>query len=128
MWVRIPPSAPNIMPPPMDTGQWLLTTGKSVRVVPGVPNFKGVRTMDANKLLKLSTIDYTIQPSCGLCIYSKFPNNDWGTCSRHVYDHLKHDGTHNLSIHRLGNCSKFTFSKEKAEGMEHYDQFIIKGV
>ena len=84
--------------------------------------------MDANKLTKLSTVDYSIQPSCGLCIYSAFPNNDWGLCAKHAYDHQKHDGMHKLSIHRLGTCPDFVFSEKKAQGMEHYEQFIIKGV
>ena len=82
--------------------------------------------MDKNKLETLSDINYTIQPSCGLCIHALFPNNDWGLCSKHSYDHMKHDGTHKLSIHRLGSCDKFVFSPEKAAGMEHYDEFIQK--
>lgn len=81
--------------------------------------------MDQKKLEKLIDIDYTIKPSCGLCVYSAFANSDWGTCSLHRYDHEKHDGDrHKLSIHRLGYCSKFTFSQKKAQGMEHYEQFF----
>ncbi len=80
--------------------------------------------MDANKLKKLQDIDYTIKPSCGLCVYASFPNNDWGLCAKHEYDHKKHDGMHKLSIHRLGSCSEFVRSTKRTQDMQHYNEFF----
>lgn len=80
--------------------------------------------MDANKLKKLQDIDYAINPSCGTCVYSSFPNNDWGLCANHEYNHMKHDGIHKLSIHRLGSCPKYLISEKKTGDMQHYKEFF----
>jgi hypothetical protein len=63
--------------------------------------------MDANKLKVLQNLKYHILPVCGLCMYAKF-ENDWGTCRKHEYDHLKHtQQKRNLSIHKFGTCDQF---------------------
>ncbi len=64
--------------------------------------------MDANKLVKLKVIGYTIRKACGNCVHSLFPNpnTDWGTCYKHTYEHLKHSNQkRQLSIHRSGVCA-----------------------
>ena len=81
--------------------------------------------MDAKKLDKLISIGYKINPCCGLCDHSYFPHNEWGVCLNHRYDHLKHDGIHNLSIHCTGLCEKdFVFKEKKLSGMNHYREFF----
>lgn len=69
-----------------------------------------MRPLDANKLVKLKVIGYKVRQTCGNCVHSFFPNQrtDWGTCSKHQYDHLKHsDQTRQLSINRFGRCDTY---------------------
>ena len=69
--------------------------------------------MDANKLVKLKLIHYQVRQTCGNCVHSFFPNRqtEWGTCSKHTYDHLKHsDEKRQLSIHRFGWCDDYATS------------------
>lgn len=80
--------------------------------------------MDQNKEQKLRDIGYEINQVCGLCKYSLFPNNDWGTCSLHVYDHKKHDGIHQLSIHKLGYCPEFSQDSVMTQPLIHYQEFF----
>ncbi len=69
--------------------------------------------MDANKLVKLKVINYQVRQTCGNCVRSFFPSRhtDWGTCSHHTYDHLKHSDTNRqLSIHKSGRCDDYSKS------------------
>jgi hypothetical protein len=64
--------------------------------------------MDSNKLKVLQEVGYRINRCCGLCKYGWFPKTDWGTCEVWKYEHEKHsDASRQLSIHKLGVCSKF---------------------
>lgn len=64
--------------------------------------------MDANKRQVLEDIGYRIQPTCGGCSHSSFPSDEWGTCDRHSYEHLKHTGERrHLSVHSSGYCPWF---------------------
>lgn len=66
--------------------------------------------MDENKLKKLRSIDYVIQPTCETCVHGDFKGKAqvFGTCKIHTYDHLKHsDSTRQLSIHAHGHCSEY---------------------
>ena len=62
--------------------------------------------MDANKLMKLQDIGYTIHRCCGLCQHGVFAGKaDFGTCALLTYDHLKHtEANRQLSINRYGVC------------------------
>jgi hypothetical protein len=65
--------------------------------------------MDANKEKKFQELDYRIQRSCQLCKFASFrQQSNWGKCSKHTYDHLKHsDSNRHLSIYRSGVCPDF---------------------
>jgi len=80
--------------------------------------------VDQNKAQKLVDIGYRIRPACSLCVFSCFPQNDWGTCEQHTYDHLKHDGTHQLSIHKTGSCSEFQPDYVELNLLQHYRAFF----
>ena len=80
--------------------------------------------MDQHKAQKLVEIGYTIKPCCALCIFSFFPQNDWGLCETHTYDHQKHDGTHQLSVHKTGSCAQFEPDQEELSTMRHYREFF----
>lgn len=82
--------------------------------------------MDENKLKKLRSINYSINPSCGTCIHSYFTcESDWGTCSKHSYNHNKHTvKARSLSIHRAGSCPDFQMSNDKENSMSHYREFF----
>lgn len=65
--------------------------------------------MDKNKLNVLHAIDYTIKRTCATCNYAEFPNNNWGLCHLHRYQHEKHTGElRDLSINKLGYCKSYT--------------------
>ena len=61
---------------------------------------------DENKFKKLREIGYNIPVTCGLCTYALIPRDqDWGTCRKHLYTHLKHSGPdREMSIVRYGTC------------------------
>ncbi len=82
--------------------------------------------MDLNKLAKLHEIEYKINCVCGLCEWSIFPYNEWGTCELYTYDHLKHSAeTNQLSIHKFGSCGKFKMDElKKAARLVDYINFI----
>jgi len=81
--------------------------------------------MDANKLKVLQDLSYTVQKSCGLCTHGVFPNNDWGTCNKHTYDHLKHTGeARQLSVFRYGSCEGFEFHKPLEPMLGHFKEFM----
>ena len=82
--------------------------------------------MDANKLKVLREVAYKIGPSCGMCVFGKFPNDDWGTCSAHQYDHRKHSGPpRQLSVHRLGECPTFKADPRKSADLQGFVEFIV---
>ena len=77
--------------------------------------------MDGNKLKKLSSINYQLRNCCGRCKYGNFPNNDFGTCSVHTYEHLKHsEKERELSIHKYGICENSFESKEDSQGAVYF--------
>jgi hypothetical protein len=81
--------------------------------------------MDANKLKVLQEVAYTVNKSCGLCTHGVFPNNDWGTCRVHVYDHLKHTGeARQLSVFRYGSCPRFELHEPLLATMGAFKQFM----
>jgi hypothetical protein len=76
--------------------------------------------MDTNALKE---IGYVIEPCCKLCVHSHFPfqATNWGTCSNHDYQHLKHSGPkRELSITKYGRCSKFAASENVAVVLGSY--------
>lgn len=80
--------------------------------------------MDTNKLKVLRGLPYSIQKTCGLCTHGVFPNNDWGTCQLHTYDHLKHTGEdRKLSIVRYGSCPSFEFHKPLEAMLGSFKEF-----
>jgi len=81
--------------------------------------------MDKNKLTELRDIGYTIPKTCGLCVHGTFPNDDWGTCAAHTYNHLKHSDTkRHLSIVKSGACSKFELDEAQAARLGAYREFL----
>lgn len=63
---------------------------------------------DINKFKKLSEIGYEVHPCCMLCAHSDFSsvsaNNPFGQCTKHTYQHAKHDGERGVSIVAMGVC------------------------
>lgn len=83
--------------------------------------------MDANKLKVLQEIEYKISAVCSLCLHGEFPQNDFGTCSIHTYEHQKHsDQTRKLSVHKLGSCAMFTENQQAIAKLGSYEQFLVK--
>lgn len=80
--------------------------------------------MDKNKLRVLEEAGYKIQSTCSTCKHSSFPNNEWGTCELHLYNHLKHsDTTRQLSIHKTGYCKEYRVSETKLETLGTFRSF-----
>ncbi len=83
--------------------------------------------MDENKRQELHRIGYMILGSCGTCKHGDFPNNDWGSCEVHTYEHLKHTGDRrHLSIHRSGWCKSFTVDAEKTALLGPFQEYLAK--
>ncbi len=80
--------------------------------------------MDENKAAKLADIGYKIAPSCGLCVYGVFPNDDFGTCERFLYIHLKHQEPRELSINRYGSCGEYTPDATKVELLGRFGEYL----
>ena len=81
--------------------------------------------VDANKLVKLKEIGYTIQKCCVLCKHSTFRLDDWGACALHQYNHLKHTGPPKpLSIHKLGWCPKGELDPTKTANLAKFLEFL----
>lgn len=82
--------------------------------------------MDANKAEVLREIDYTINPSCGLCLFASIKRGeDWGVCMTTTYQHLKHTGPPaNLSIHRHGSCKSFQPKADIAADLHGFIEFL----
>jgi len=61
---------------------------------------------DTNKFSKLREAGYKVPVTCGLCNHGCIvKGQDWGTCSLHQYEYLKHIGPDRyVSIHRFGTC------------------------
>jgi hypothetical protein len=74
---------------------------------------------DDNKFDKLREIGYTIPMGCALCVHAHFPAYvEWGTCGKHLYQHLKHTGEpREVSIHRAGTCPDAYCGAEPAAGV-----------
>lgn len=81
---------------------------------------------DLNKLAALEANSYQIIASCNLCQYANLTNSDWGTCSLISYQHLKHNGTRQASIHKSGYCPKFKINQAKADDLitSGFDKFL----
>lgn len=80
---------------------------------------------DANKFEALRDLNYTVQKVCGLCRHGRFPNNDWGTCSRSEYQHKKHTGApRQLSIVKYGSCESFEIDESKQALLGAHQEFV----
>lgn len=86
--------------------------------------------MDANKLVKLQEIGYRLPASCSLCIYGNFrPTAEFGGCTLHRYDHLKHDADNKeLSVHRTGRCGDFDPDPAKMTRIAHFQPLFTDGL
>jgi hypothetical protein len=72
--------------------------------------------MDDNKRRKLEQVGYQIK--------SVYLNADgWGLCTRHVYEHSKHDREHYMTIHRTGSCDKFLPSSSATDKLGSFNDF-----
>lgn len=81
--------------------------------------------MDANKRLELMKIGYAIQGTCGMCKHGFFPNDSFGTCAIHSYQHLKHTGDRRqLSVYAHGRCNHFELD-EKAARLGLWHEFLL---
>lgn len=83
--------------------------------------------MDANKRLKLLSLGYSIQGSCGICQYGNFVGSQsFGACGLHTYQHLKHTEDHRqLSVYIHGRCEDFTLDVAKAR-LGLWEEFVEK--
>jgi hypothetical protein len=80
--------------------------------------------MDATKLEVLKGI-YSVQKVCGLCEHGSFPHDNWGTCSSHAYQHLKHTGAaRQLSVVKFGSCPAFKADETKVVALGAYREFF----
>ena len=81
--------------------------------------------MDKNKLKE---IDYKILPVCIFCKHGKFKfiGDDFGLCSKHAYEHLKHpEAERNLSVYKYGCCKEdFELDDKKKYLLEAFGQFL----
>jgi len=78
-----------------------------------------VAVPDANKIQKLSEIEYAIRQTCGTCEFGRFRENlDWGVCKKHDYVHLKHRVVKQLSVHRAGSCPDYELNDWKKTDLE----------
>ncbi len=83
--------------------------------------------MDANKLIVLRDIQYTIHPHCGVCAWSDLSADGWGYCDAHEYAHKKHsEARSRLSIHRVGSCPDFELDEQKLAtlGLHAFREFV----
>ncbi len=83
--------------------------------------------MDANKMTKLKEVGYHIPETCGICAHSSFNSSgeEWGDCSKHGYDHLKHsDNPRKLSIFRGGVCNQFVSDPIAMQRLGHFKEFL----
>lgn len=81
---------------------------------------------DLNKLAALEAKGFKIVASCGLCQHASFGNTDWGTCSLITYQHLKHKGIREASIHKAGCCPQYQIKPQKMEDLDYsgFSKFI----
>jgi hypothetical protein len=80
--------------------------------------------MDANKLIKLKEIDYSIQKCCGLCRYARMSSDGWGECHNTSYKREKHNAIYWVSINRYGYCDQFSLDEKAEEKLGKFDQFL----
>jgi hypothetical protein len=82
--------------------------------------------VDENKLRILRKVGYRFPPTCGRCKHGIFPQNQWGTCGIHKYEHQKHTGpARALSIHMLGSCPQF---ESQGVSLGAYQEFLQEGI
>ena len=84
--------------------------------------------MDQNKLQKLKEIDYKIYECCGMCSSFRPGQKEFfGTCTTHMYDHLKHDvKERELSVTVYGHCKSFRIRSICEIILGFYIQFVKK--
>lgn len=83
--------------------------------------------MDNNKLIMLRAIGYKVNKCCGLCKHGTFPNNNWGTCKIHKYEHLKHTGeARELSINKFGVCGSFEEGENISAELGKFAEFMVQ--
>ena len=79
--------------------------------------------MDAAKLETLQQLGYRVLSTCGRCKFATFKGYEWGTCSKHTYEHKKHTGpARQLSIHRSGCCDPEHFEPKETEDLHGFRQ------
>lgn len=84
---------------------------------------------DPNKLEALANRGYKIAETCGTCIHGSFiDGRDWGLCRKISYQHQKHNGTKNVSIHVSGCCPQFQLSPATEADLQRsgFDRFVIR--
>lgn len=85
---------------------------------------------DSNKLAALKANSYKIVFCCALCEHAQFSQNNayWGTCSLITYQHLKHTGIRQASIHKSGYCPQFKIDSGQLADLTYsgFDQFLEK--
>lgn len=84
--------------------------------------------MDANKLKKLKEIGFTLKRTCATCEYFNKGQDQFGTCRKHSYFHLKHQDFRELSVHSLGFCPDWKVSEYvDPVGLTWHEFYEIKG-
>ncbi len=83
--------------------------------------------MDKAKLKVLQELEFRIRPSCAFCVFSTFPNNDWGTCATNKYEHEKHTGEpRDMSIHKSGLCYTYMADHIKLNTLEGFAELYLE--
>lgn len=83
--------------------------------------------MDANKLILLNHVDYKVCRCCYFCKHAEpfLAHNNWSTCRKHLYQHLKHTGEmRQMSILKFGVCRDFEFADVYQTGLGAFSQFL----
>lgn len=83
--------------------------------------------MDKNKLKVLQELGYEVRRVCGNCKHGVFPNDSWGTCSVHKYEHQKHcESTRQVSINKYGHCYTHEIDPLAIAVLDVYGLFLEK--
>jgi len=85
---------------------------------------------DKSKFKKLREVGYQVVVTCGLCKHSGFtkPGKDWSNCTKHKYDHEKHDnpeGGRGVSVFLpAGTCADAELCSSKASQLGAHAEFL----
>lgn len=82
--------------------------------------------MDANKRKLLDQVGYEVRACCGTCRHARVSQgSEWGTCSIHSYDHVKHTGpARALSISIFGGCPQHAISAEATASLGRFAELL----